>query len=263
MKKAIILLIAFSLFSCGGSESFKERKPIKVTDPLKNFKTAEIKTSMGDIIVTLHWDAAPNTCLNFAKLVKKSFYTNIIFHRVLSNFMIQTGDPTGTGRGGPGYKVNDEMDANALGLDKIKTKSSQMYGRDKAKLGVRLLKIKSRQEAMQRMDELKALHKKMDDWSVKKLYQKAGYTYTKGLKSLPPKRGSLAMANAGPDTNGSQFFINVIDTKWLTGKHTVFGTVTKGMEIVDAISKVKANKQGKPEKTVFIKEIILKYRNIL
>jgi peptidyl-prolyl cis-trans isomerase B (cyclophilin B) len=123
-------------------------------------------TSRGDIDVTLLTDKAPVTIASFLNLAKSGFYDGLKFHRVIPDFMIQGGDPTGTGMGGPGYKFEDEFGS--------------------------------------------------------------------GLAFNRP--GLLAMANAGPRTNGSQFFITHVPTPWLTNKHTIFGEVTKGQEIVDSIA---------------------------
>jgi peptidyl-prolyl cis-trans isomerase B (cyclophilin B) len=122
--------------------------------------------------------AAPKTVNNFVFLAREKFYDGTKFHRVINDFMVQGGDPTGTGRGGPGYRFEDEVGAD------------------------------------------KPRH----------------------------QRGSLSMANAGPGTNGSQFFITHIVTDWLDGKHTVFGQVTEGQDVVDAI------KQGDTLKSVTISE---------
>jgi peptidyl-prolyl cis-trans isomerase B (cyclophilin B) len=124
-----------------------------------------IKTSKGDIVLEMFEDDAPNTVANFINLAEKGFYNDLIFHRVIANFMIQGGDPQGTGRGGPGYRFADEF-------------SERKH-----------------------------------------------------------KRGSLSMANAGPNTNGSQFFITHVPTPHLDGKHTVFGQVLKGQDVVDSIAK--------------------------
>ncbi|MEO6847133.1 MAG: peptidylprolyl isomerase [Chthoniobacterales bacterium] len=124
-----------------------------------------IHTSKGDIEVTLFASKVPMTAANFLNLVKNNFYGGTTFHRVIENFMVQGGDPTGTGRGGPGYRFEDEFDPT--------------------------------------------------------------------LKHDKP--GILSMANAGPGTNGSQFFITHVPTDWLDNKHAVFGHVTKGMDIVNAI----------------------------
>jgi peptidyl-prolyl cis-trans isomerase B (cyclophilin B) len=139
---------------------------------------ATFETSRGRIVCELFAKDAPVTVNNFVFLARESFYNGTTFHRVLQDFMVQGGDPTGTGRGGPGYKFADE------------------------------------------------------------------------LKSNPRKhqRGSLSMANAGPDTNGSQFFITHITTDWLDGKHTVFGQLTSGQEVVDAV------KQGDTLQSVTIQE---------
>ena len=126
---------------------------------------ATLHTSHGPIAVELFDGEAPNTVENFRKLAEDNFYDGVIFHRVIPDFMIQGGDPTGTGRGGPGYRFEDEVDNNP--------------------------------------------HKH--------------------------QVGSLSMANAGPNTNGSQFFITHIATDWLNGKHTVFGQVRSGQDVVNAI----------------------------
>ncbi len=140
--------------------------------------SATFETSRGNIEVELFAKEAPKTVNNFVFLAREGFYDGTIFHRVIDNFMIQGGDPTGTGRGGPGYKFEDEFKGNP--------------------------------------------HKH--------------------------KVGTLSMANAGPGTNGSQFFITHIATDWLDGKHTVFGDVRSGQDVVNAI------KQGDTLKSVKISE---------
>ena len=138
--------------------------PTMQIDTAKSY-TATIRTPKGDIVIQLFPEFAPQTVNNFVFLANEGFYNGIIFHRVISNFMIQGGDPTGTGRGGPGYRFADEFAGNPL---------------------------------------------------------------THGT-------GSLSMANAGPATNGSQFFITHAPQPHLDGKHTVFGQVKTGQEVVDAI----------------------------
>ena len=146
-------------------------------DTKKGF-TATFDTSRGKIVVDLFPKEAPNTVNNFVFLAREGFYNGTKFHRVIPDFMIQGGDPQGTGSGGPGYKFADETRNNP--------------------------------------------HKH--------------------------QRGSLSMANAGPNTNGSQFFITHVKTDWLDGKHTVFGQVRSGQEVVDAV------KQGDVLKGVTIEE---------
>ena len=143
-------------------------------------KRVLLKTNMGSIIIELDSNM-PITAGNFEKLVKKDFYNNVTFHRVISGFMIQGGDPTGTGRGGPGHKIKDEFSANNKN-----------------------------------------------------------------------NRGTLSMANAGPNTGGSQFFINLVNNNFLDSKHPVFGKVIKGMEVVDKIAKVNTGAGNKPIKPVVI-----------
>ena len=139
-----------------------------------------LKTSMGDITVQLYQDM-PVTAGNFQKLVEKGFYDGTIFHRIIDGFMIQGGDPTGTGRGGPGYAIKDE--------------------------------------------------------------------FTRKNKN---DRGTISMANAGPNTGGSQFFINLVDNNFLDKAHPAFGKVVKGMEVVDAMGKVKTGAMDRPVKEVKI-----------
>lgn len=148
---------------------------------------AIIKTNYGNIVLELFIERTPRTVENFIKLAEKGFYNGVIFHRVIPDFMIQGGDPTGTGRGGPGYKFADE--------------------------------------------------------------------FHPGLRH--DKQGILSMANSGPNTNGSQFFITVKPTPWLDNRHTVFGQVIEGMDVVDKIANVSRNKQDRPLKDVVMKEVIV------
>ena len=148
--------------------------------------TAALHTNHGVIAIELHDEDAPKTVENFLKLARDGFYDGVIFHRVIPDFMIQGGDPTGTGSGGPGYKFADEID--------------------------------------------------------------------KSLKHTKP--GIFSMANAGPATNGSQFFIVTTGaTPWLDGKHTVFGRVTDGMDVVDAISTVETDARDRPAQDVVIERV--------
>ncbi|MBS1193070.1 MAG: ppiB [Methanomicrobia archaeon] len=139
-----------------------------------------LKTSMGEVTVQLYQDM-PITAGNFQKLVEKGFYDGTIFHRIIDGFMIQGGDPTGTGRGGPGYAIKDEF-----------------------------------------------TRKNRND------------------------RGTISMANAGPNTGGSQFFINLVDNNFLDKAHPAFGKVVVGMEVVDAMGKVKTGQMDRPVKEVKI-----------
>lgn len=154
-----------------------DNAPEMTIDKAKSF-VATFKTSKGDIVVDLFAKDTPLTVNNFVFLARDKFYDGTVFHRVIADFMVQGGDPEGTGRGGPGYRFADETRGNP--------------------------------------------HKH--------------------------ERGVLSMANAGPNTNGSQFFITHVETPWLDGKHTVFGKVTKGLEVVDAI------KQGDKLLSVTIEE---------
>jgi cyclophilin family peptidyl-prolyl cis-trans isomerase len=147
---------------------------------------ATLHTNHGPIEVELFADDAPKTVENFRTLAADGFYDGVTFHRVIPDFMIQGGDPTGTGSGGPGYQFEDEIN-----------------------------------------------HHKVE-------------------------RGALAMANAGPNTNGSQFFIVTAEaTPWLDGLHTVFGRVTSGLEVADAISLVERGPNDRPRDAVVIERVEL------
>lgn len=148
-------------------------------DPKMSYQ-ATMHTDLGDIKIALYADKTPKTVNNFVFLARQGFYDGTIFHRVIANFMAQAGDPTGTGRGGPGYKFPDEF------------------------------------------------HPK--------------------LKHNGP--GVLSMANAGPNTNGSQFFITHVATPWLDGKHSVFGQVIEGLDVLFAIPERDPQRFGSPAVTL-------------
>ncbi len=148
----------------------------------KNTKVA-LETNKGTIVLELYTGQMPITAGNFVKLVEEGFYDGVIFHRIIPGFMIQGGDPTGTGMGGPGYKIKDEF--TGTNLDKN-------------------------------------------------------------------DRGTISMANAGPNTGGSQFFINLVDNNFLDGRHPVFGKVVEGLEIVDIISNVETDSQDRPVEEIKI-----------
>ena len=236
-----------------------------------------IQTTLGDIDVELFQNETSKTVANFiglaegtkefedsqtGKKVKRPYYTGLIFHRVIQNFMIQGGCPLGDGRGGPGYTFADEIDATALGLDKIKAfgpqkgphrflmiRSQEEFQRSILMPLFRAMNINSQEELDRRKKEFEA---RLDKLTLKEAYENMGYVFSEDGSEHPPVRGSLAMANAGPNTNGSQFFINLVDTDWLTGKHTVFGKVVKGMDVVDKIGAVKVDSGQKPVKDVKI-----------
>jgi peptidyl-prolyl cis-trans isomerase B (cyclophilin B) len=145
---------------------------------------ATLHTSRGAVEVELFDDDAPATVDNFTRLSREGFYDGVIFHRVIDDFMIQGGDPTGTGSGGPGYTFDDEQNEHRV------------------------------------------------------------------------VRGALAMANSGPNTNGSQFFIvTAEECPWLDGKHTVFGRVVSGMDVVDEISKAPKGERDRPLEPVAIERV--------
>jgi cyclophilin family peptidyl-prolyl cis-trans isomerase len=203
MKNILILFFYIALFfGCNAqnktdqpqsqdtSQQTKETQNMADTlnDPNHDL-LAIIKTNMGDITIKLFPDKTPTTVENFVGLAKKGYYKGVIFHRVIPDFMIQGGDPTGTGMGGNsvwGTKFEDEI-----------------------------------------VPDLKF-----------------------------DKPGLLAMANAGPGTNGSQFFITLVPTPWLNGHHTIFGEVIKGMNVVEKIGKVKTQRD-KPVEPVIMNDVVI------
>lgn len=271
----IILAIVLSLFMASASfaQVIAKEKP---SNPV-----LLMKTNFGDVFIEMFPEEAPKTVANFmdlamgkrdfvdhktSKKVKRPFYDGLKFHRVIKEFMIQGGDPKGNGTGGPGYNFADEINAEALGLHKQKALKD---GRPHAYLPIRnqsdfqrtlvhpLLQkmgIRSQADLDKRREEVK---KRINDLTLKDAYENIGYRFNEKLKSRPPLKGVLAMANSGPNTNGSQFFINLIDTPWLTGKHTVFGKVVKGMDVVEKIGETPVGTGSMPQEEVKIISIRL------
>ncbi len=175
------------------SQNIKEKEEEGVVNNFNNKNMnyeITLKTNKGDVKFETYADDAPRTVENFVKLAEKGFYDGVIFHRVIDGFMIQGGDPTGTGRGGPGYSFADEINPES------------------------------------------------------ELYQE-GY-----------KKGVVAMANAGPNTQGSQFFIMVSDYP-LPSDYTIFGRVISGQEVADEIATVEKDRSDKPLEDVIIQEVVL------
>jgi cyclophilin family peptidyl-prolyl cis-trans isomerase len=190
----ILVMLAFSILFAYGKLNTNANTSDKGNYFMSDSKTvAVIKTNMGTIEIELFAEQTPKTVENFVGLADKGYYNGVIFHRVIKNFMIQGGDPTGTGRGGASFwggKFEDE--------------------------------------------------------------------FVSDLKHDGP--GILSMANAGPNTNGSQFFITLVATPWLDGKHTVFGKVINGMDVVKAIGEVKTAAGDKPVNDVVMEEVTIEKR---
>jgi peptidylprolyl isomerase len=187
IMKYMPILLALALIITGCStmpqtENDDNAREFREETKMENTKVL-LETNMGNITIELFDRTMPQTTDNFKKLAAKGFYDGTIFHRVIPNFMIQGGDPTGTGMGGPGYEIQDEF-----------------------------------------------------------------------TSSNRNDRGTISMANSGPNTGGSQFFINTVNNNYLDSKHPVFGKIIKGMEIVDAMSKVGTDSQNKPVKDIMIKK---------
>lgn len=185
MKKIVILCMALILaFTAEGFAAQRADKGAgQMTNPIAVFET-----NKGSFEIELFADKAPITVKNFVDLTNKGFYDGLIFHRVIEGFMIQGGDPEGTGMGGPGYTIPDEF--------------SQDLKHDAA--------------------------------------------------------GVLSMANAGPNTGGSQFFITLAATPWLNGHHAVFGKVIKGLDVVQAIGKVETDFSDRPLEDVVMTKVTIR-----
>lgn len=213
---------------------------IKDVQPLKQVVRVTLKTSLGEIKLALDGNRAPRTVGNFVELAESNFYDGTTWHRVIPEFMIQGGDPFSKdqaqrakhGTGGPGYQFEDEINAQSYGLDK------QL-----------LANAIDPAQAAQLPEEAKNM-------TLQQFYEAQGYRYTTSLESLPMQRGIIAMANSGPDSNGSQFFIiTAQSTPPLQGKHTPFGIVEEGMDVVDKISLVERDAQDNPLEPVVIQDI--------
>ncbi len=234
-------------------------------------------TTRGDLLLELFPAEAPETVANFLGLAGgtkvftdpytgqqnlRPFYDGLTFHRVIDGFMIQGGSPTGAGDGGPGYTFADEINAVSLGLDQMLLLDPDGY--PNPVLGIRSqedfqqralvplyaeLGIASQADLDARVDNVE---QRLRAINVKQLYELQGYRFTETVQSRTPVRGVIAMANSGPGTNGSQFFITLVDSDWLTGRHTVFGKVRAGFETLDAIGKVRVNPESRPLQDVTI-----------
>ena len=193
----LIVLLSFGiLIACGGNNNNDSNQNEKEIYSMSDSITvAVIKTNMGTIEVELFADQTPKTVENFVGLANKGYYNGVIFHRVIKNFMIQGGDPTGTGRGGASFwggKFEDE--------------------------------------------------------------------FVPGLTFDGP--GLLAMANAGPNTNGSQFFITTVTTPWLNNHHTIFGKVINGMDVVYEIGNTRTAPGDKPVNDVIMESVTIEKREV-
>ena len=176
----VVFVIVCFLFSTAGNSRAAEQTAAARPE-------AVFDTSMGTFKVELFTDLAPKTTQNFIDLANRQFYDGVIFHRVIDGFMIQGGDPTGTGAGGPGYQIPDEF----------------------------------------------------------------------GPGLAHDKPGILSMANAGPNTGGSQFFVTLVPTPWLDGRHAIFGAVVEGMDVVEAIGKTETGRADRPVVDVVMNSVTM------
>ncbi len=239
----------------------------------------DLHTSKGVIRCELFASEAPETVANFIGLAEgtkpwtdpktnakqtKPFYDGLVFHRVIKGFMIQGGCPLGQGTSGPGYQFRDEINAVALGLDKelavgekeLHPWCGYMMQQFRQVMVFPRMQAHGITEKSTREEQMKVfplVQAELKTATLKDFYEALGYRYDPKLPgSHKPVKGSLAMANSGPGTNGSQFFINLGDTPHLTGKHTVFGQVIEGHAVVEALGSVPVGAQDKPVEPVTI-----------
>lgn len=207
-----------------------------------------MQTSKGNLVLRLFDKEASKTVQNFIDLAQgqkefftekgketKPFYDGLKFHRVIEGFMAQGGCPRGDGTGGPGYKFEDEINAKSLGLDKVKIKDYPALQSQYQRMIFETLGIQSKEQFDERRSEIEAAYEKGQDLSLLEVLYRIGYRYNEKVTSHKAVKGSLAMANAGPNTNGSQFFINQVDTPHLDGLHTVFGELVAGEDVLNSI----------------------------
>lgn len=236
-----------------------------------------IQTTRGDLVVELFPAEAPRTVENFLALAEGSkplfdplsgaqqlrpFYDGLAFHRIVPGFVVQGGSPTGGGDGGPGFTIADEINAQSLGLDRMPLIDSEGYPNplldagDQSAFQQVVLKplyeamgIRSEADVERRAADIDARLRRM---SMKDYYELLGYSYTTSGLSRVPLRGMLAMAGSGPGTAGSQFFLTLADAPWLAGRHTVFGKVRAGLDVLDAIGRVPVGPDQRPLEPVTI-----------
>lgn len=277
----VIWFLGFSIFFALYCNPTKEKIMSTLEEPMEDPQNplVLIKTNKGEMVIELYPKVAPLTVENFIGLAtgkkeftdtngqkaKRPFYDGLEFHRVIPNFMIQGGDPKGDGTGGPGYNFPDEISAKALELDKMKVKDAPSYQRDAQMVArqrvFQKLSIHSQEDLDKKMKEANALFQKefkaLLNLSVKEVLELAGYQFQEDLPSKKVSQYTVAMANAGPNTNGSQFFINIVDNHYLNGKHTVFGKLLKGRDVLIKISEVERDMRDKPKQKVIMEKVIL------
>ncbi len=248
----------------------------------KKEKTVIIQTNYGDIELEMFYDLAPKTVENFISLaqgtkewtdpktnekVKRPFYDGLIFHRVIKDFMIQGGCPLGTGSGGPGYRFEDEFPSEEIILTgEIKSDDQAMLVYQKIIMPYMQANQEPNEDILEVVNKVSKVqngHPIMEH-TIEWYQEKTGFNETLSYEKMKASvdYGTLCMANSGPNTNGSQFFIvtKKEGCAWLNGKHTVFGKVVKGMDIVHIIENLPTGHGDRPikEKTATINHIIVK-----
>ena len=222
-----------------------------------------ISTSQGNIYIELFPNEAPRNVTNFMALAtgevefidadsgaefKSPYFNGLRFHRVISDFIIQTGSGVNHPRGAPADELPDEINADYLGLDRLPVLNpdgsfnSMLNISNKAEFDEEILKplyrrmnIESKADLLARQE---AVLLQLQQMTVKRAYENQGYRFNSSNPGRGVTRGVVALANKGPDTNAAEFFIALTDADWLTGKHTVIGKVVEGMDVVDTIGAV-------------------------
>jgi peptidyl-prolyl cis-trans isomerase A (cyclophilin A) len=225
-----------------------------------------IATSQGEIFIELFAGETPNNVANFIALAegeielfdestnttfKPKYYDGMSFHRVIPGFVIQTGSPSYNSLGGPEELLQDEINADFLGLDEVLVLNRDGNFHEILNIGGKNdfdaiilqplyaeMNIESRADLETRQYEVLD---RLNSMTLKEVYENLGYRYLDNIQSHRVSRGAIALANSGPDQNGPEFFISLIDADYLTGKHTVIGQVVEGMNIADRIGNYPVN----------------------
>lgn len=247
-----------------------------------NNPLAVIQTTAGDIIVELFPREAPNTVANFVGLATGSkpfldpltqvetllpYYDGTTFHRVIAGVLVQAGSRSGREDGYPGYRFDDEISAGSLGLDRMfvvdgtGTLNALLAIASESDFQQRILQPLYRAMGITDADQLELrlpeVDRRVRAMTLQEHYEMLGYRYRNDLQSRAPLRGMLAMSNAGPNTNGSQFIITLADLPTLSGRHTVFGKVRVGLEVAELIGRAATDAEQHPYQPVTILAIQL------
>jgi cyclophilin family peptidyl-prolyl cis-trans isomerase len=236
-----------------------------------------LQTNRGDMVFELFPEEAPSTVNHFLSLadgskpfldpvtrqqVMRPFYDGLGFHRIVNGFIIQGGSPDGSPGGNPGIVIADEINALSLGLDRMTVLDSE--GAPHPILGIRseedfrsrvlepLYRSMGIADAATLRQRTGQVRERLQTLSVKDLYELEGYRYTQRVRSRPPVSGALGMANHGPGTTGSQFFITLTETDWLTGRYNFFGRIRAGDNVLQTLARSRVDDNDRPVEAITI-----------